>query len=55
MGVLSGRYDRSTILILDLLVLIAADLISGFTGSVRGVAIGVMLWAFTWEIPKDFS
>lgn len=43
-GVLSDRFDRPTILIVGLLVLIAADLILGFTGSLFGVAIGVLLW-----------
>lgn len=51
-GVLSDRYDRPTILILGLLVLIAADLILGFTGSLYGVAIGVMLWGLHMGITQ---
>lgn len=51
-GVLSDRYDRPTILMLGLLVLIAADLILGFTGSLYGVAVGVMLWGLHMGITQ---
>lgn len=44
MGVLSDRFDRPTILIGGLVVLVAADLMLGFTESLLGVAVGVMLW-----------
>lgn len=43
-GVLSDRFDRPTILTVGLIVLIAADLLLGFSQSLWGVGIGVMLW-----------
>ncbi len=43
-GVLSDRFDRPTILTVGLIVLMAADLLLGFSQSLWGVGIGVMLW-----------
>lgn len=43
-GVLSDRFDRPTILITGLAVLIAADVMLGFSNSLFGVAFGVALW-----------
>jgi MFS family permease len=43
-GVLSDRYNRLTMLIIGFLVLIAADLVLAFFGTLAGVAAGVALW-----------
>ena len=43
-GVLSDRFDRPTILTVGLIVLMAADLLLGFSQSLWSVGIGVMLW-----------
>jgi MFS family permease len=43
-GSLSDRSDRTTILGMGLLPLIAADAVLGWTQSVPGVAVGVSLW-----------
>jgi len=43
-GVLSDRYNRLTVLIVGLALLIAADLVLAFAPGLTGVAIGVALW-----------
>ncbi|CEJ83455.1 Major facilitator superfamily MFS_1 [Hyphomicrobium sp. GJ21] len=43
-GVLSDRMDRMTILILGMILLVLADLVLAFAGSLWGVGIGVVLW-----------
>lgn len=43
-GVLSDRYNRLTVLIIGLALLIAADLVLAFAPGLTGVAIGVALW-----------
>jgi MFS family permease len=43
-GILSDRYDRTTVLMIGIMLLIAADLVLGFAAGVLGVALGVMLW-----------
>jgi MFS family permease len=43
-GVLSDRLDRPAILIMGLLVLIAADIVLGFSTTLGGVGLGVILW-----------
>ncbi len=43
-GVLSDRMDRHTILIAGLVLLIVADLVLALSGSITGVAVGVILW-----------
>ncbi|MBU2487496.1 MAG: MFS transporter [Alphaproteobacteria bacterium] len=43
-GVLSDRYNRLTVLIIGLVLLIAADLVLALSQDLRGVAIGVALW-----------
>ncbi len=43
-GILSDRLDRPAMLIMGLLVLIAADLMLGFSASLAGVGLGVVLW-----------
>jgi MFS family permease len=43
-GVASDRIDRTTLLIVGLVVLIAADLALALAPSISGVALGVVLW-----------
>lgn len=43
-GLLSDRVDRQTVLIVGLAILIAADLVLAFSGTLAGVAVGVVLW-----------
>ena len=43
-GILSDRYDRTTVLMVGIVLLIAADLVLGFAAGVLGVAVGVALW-----------
>lgn len=43
-GILSDRIDRQTVLIVGLAILIAADLVLAFSGTLAGVAVGVVLW-----------
>ena len=43
-GILSDRYNRLTVLIIGLALLIAADLVLAFAPGLVGVAIGVALW-----------
>lgn len=43
-GVMSDRMDRHTILIAGLVLLIVADVVLALSGSIAGVAIGVVLW-----------
>lgn len=43
-GVLSDRMDRHTILIAGLVLLIIADVVLALSGSITGVAVGVVLW-----------
>lgn len=43
-GVLSDRFDRVTILILGLLLLLAADLVLAFASGLVGLIVGVTLW-----------
>ncbi|MCB1485848.1 MAG: MFS transporter, partial [Bauldia sp.] len=43
-GILSDKVDRFTILVVGLVLLVAADLVLGFTGTIVGVGIGVALW-----------
>jgi hypothetical protein len=43
-GILSDRYDRTAVLMIGIVLLIAADLVLGFASGVLGVAVGVMLW-----------
>jgi MFS family permease len=43
-GVASDRIDRTTLLIVGLVVLIAADLALALVPSISGVALGVVLW-----------
>jgi MFS family permease len=43
-GVLSDRYNRLTVLIIGLALLIAADLVLAFAPGLTGVAVGVALW-----------
>ena len=43
-GVLSDRMDRHTILIAGLVLLIVADVVLALSGSIVGVAVGVVLW-----------
>lgn len=43
-GVLSDRIDRSTVLIVGLVVLIAADVTLALAQSIPGVALGVIAW-----------
>jgi len=43
-GALSDRMDRITLLLLGLALLIAADLVLGFTDDIAGLAIGIALW-----------
>ena len=43
-GVLSDRMERSTVLIIGLVVLIAADVTLAMVQSIPGVALGVMAW-----------
>lgn len=43
-GVLSDRMDRHAILIAGLVLLIIADVVLALSGSITGVAVGVVLW-----------
>lgn len=43
-GILSDRLDRPSMLISGLLVLIAADVVLGFSTTLGGVGLGVVLW-----------
>jgi MFS family permease len=43
-GILSDRVDRRTLLVAGLVVLVAADVVLAFAGTVAGVAVGVALW-----------
>lgn len=43
-GVLSDRMDRHTILIAGLVLLIVADVVLALSGSIAGIAVGVVLW-----------
>lgn len=43
-GALSDRIDRTTVLILGLLLLVVADLVLAFTAGPIGLGIGVVLW-----------
>ncbi len=43
-GILSDRYNRLTVLIIGLALLIAADVVLAFAPGLAGVAIGVALW-----------
>lgn len=43
-GVLSDRMDRHTILVAGLLLLIVADVVLALSGSIAGIAVGVVLW-----------
>ncbi len=43
-GVLSGRTDRVTILLLGLLLLVGADLVLAFASGLAGLVVGVTLW-----------
>jgi MFS family permease len=43
-GILSDWYDRTAVLMIGIVLLIAADLVLGFASGVLGVAVGVMLW-----------
>ena len=43
-GVLSDRMDRHTILIAGLALLIVADVVLALSGSIFGIAVGVVLW-----------
>lgn len=43
-GILSDRRDRTTVLMIGIVFLIAADLVLGFATGVLSVAIGVVLW-----------
>ena len=43
-GILSDKIDRSTVLMIGLGILIAADVVLALTSSVPGVMIGVVLW-----------
>jgi MFS family permease len=43
-GVLSDRIDRSTILILGLVLLIAADVVLAMAQNIAGVALGIIAW-----------
>jgi MFS family permease len=43
-GVLSDRIDRTTVLVIGILFLIAADIVLALAAGVVAVAVGVMLW-----------
>jgi len=43
-GALSDHIDRITVLILGLLLLLAADLMLGFSTGIVGVGFGIILW-----------
>ncbi|MFZ4530951.1 MAG: MFS transporter [Alsobacter sp.] len=43
-GVLSDRYNRLTVLLVGLVLLVAADLVLAFAPGLPGVAMGVALW-----------
>jgi len=43
-GVLSDRYNRLTVLLVGLALLVAADLVLAFVPGLPGVAMGVALW-----------
>ncbi len=43
-GVLSDRMDRHTILIAGLVLLIVADVVLALSGTIGGIAVGVVLW-----------
>lgn len=43
-GVLSDRMDRHTILVAGLVLLIVADVVLALSGSIVGIAVGVILW-----------
>ncbi|MFN3868146.1 MAG: MFS transporter [Hyphomicrobiaceae bacterium] len=43
-GVLSDRMDRHTILVAGLVLLIVADVVLALSGSIAGIAVGVILW-----------
>lgn len=43
-GVLSDRMDRHTILVAGLVLLIVADVVLALSGSIAGIAVGVVLW-----------
>ena len=43
-GVLSDRVDRHTVLIAGLCLLIMADIVLALSGSIAGIAAGVVLW-----------
>lgn len=43
-GILSDRVDRMTLLVVGVSVLIAADLVLAWSGTIAGIAAGVALW-----------
>jgi MFS family permease len=43
-GILSDRIDRTTVLVIGIALLIAADLALGFATGIAGVTAGVVLW-----------
>ena len=43
-GVLSDRFNRLSVLVIGMVVLIAADLVLALAGGLAGVALGVLLW-----------
>ena len=43
-GILSDRIDRTTVLVIGIALLIAADLALGFATGIAGVTVGVALW-----------
>lgn len=51
-GVLSDRYNRLTVLIIGLALLIAADLFLAFSRGLTGVAFGVALWGLHMGITQ---
>ena len=51
-GILSDRFDRPTILITGLVVLIIADITLGYSSSLIGVGIGVALWGLHMGITQ---
>jgi len=52
-GRLSDRMNHGKLLSLGLMVLIAADLVLAANDHWLSVAVGVSLWVFTWELPRD--
>jgi MFS family permease len=51
-GVLSDRLERSSILIVGLIVLIAADVVLGYSTTLLGVGLGVVLWGLHMGITQ---